>query len=156
MPFDYLPVFVEKAAPNPPRKLVSPSQNAWCPVAVPLASAKIALLTSAALRSPDQESFSPPDDASYRSIAAEPQATDLVMDHKSPLGTTPRQDPEIIFPRSALISLAQRGMIGSVAPTHFSFAGGTRNHNGVEKVLAPALAAELKRAGVNLALLVPF
>jgi hypothetical protein len=156
MPFDYLPVFVEKAAPNPPRKLVPPSQSPWCPVTAPLASARIALLTSAALRSPDQKSFSPPDDVSYRPIPTEPQATDLVMDHKSPLGTAPRQDPEIIFPRSALISLAQRGMIESVAPTHFSFAGGTRNHNGVEKELAPALAAELRREGINLALLVPF
>jgi D-proline reductase (dithiol) PrdB len=156
MPFDYLPIFVEKAAPKPPRKLVHPSQSAWYPVVPPLASAKIALLTSAALRKPDQPSFVPPDDTSYRPIPAEPHATDLVMDHRSPLGTTPRQDPEIIFPRSALISLAQRGVIGSVAPTHFSFPGGTRNHNGVEKELAPALAAELRREGVNLALLVPF
>jgi D-proline reductase (dithiol) PrdB len=156
MPFDYLPVFVEKAAPKPPRKLVRPSQNPWCPAVPPLASAKIALLTSAALRSPDQPSFAPPDDASYRPIPAEPQATDLVMDHRSPLGTTPRQDPEIIFPRSALLTLVRRGVIGSAAPTHFSFAGGTRNHHGVEKELAPALAAELRREGVNLALLVPF
>ena len=156
MPFDYLPVFVEKAAPNPPRKLVRPSQRPWCRAVPPLTSARIALLTSAALRSPDQASFVPPDDVSYRPIPAEPQATDLVMDHRSPLGTTPRRDPEIIFPRSALISLAQQGMIGSVAPTHFSFAGGTRNHNGVEKELAPALAAELRSEGVNLALLVPF
>jgi D-proline reductase (dithiol) PrdB len=156
MPFDYLPVFVEKAAPKPPRKLVRPSQSPWCPAVPPLASAKIALLTSAALRSPDQPSFVPPDDASYRPIPAEPQATDLVMDHRSPLGTTPRQDPEIIFPRSGLLTLARRGVIGSVAPTHFSFAGGTRDHNGVEKELAPALAAELRREGVNLALLVPF
>jgi hypothetical protein len=47
-------------------------------------------------------------------------------------------------------------VIGSVAPTHFSFLGGTRNYYGVEKELAPALAAELRREEVNLALLVPF
>jgi D-proline reductase (dithiol) PrdB len=156
MPFDYLPVFVEKAAPKPVRKLVRASQSAWSPAVAPLASTRIALLTSAALRRPDQPRFVPPDDATYRSVPAEPQATDLVMDHRSPLGTTPRQDPEVIFPRSALIALAQRGMIGSIAPTHFSFLGGTRNHHGVESELIPALAAELRREGVNLALLVPF
>ncbi len=156
MPFEYLPVFAEKAAPKPPRKLCRPSQSPWCGSVPALASARIALLTSAALRSPDQPSFAPPDDASYRTIPAEPQATDLVMDHRSPLGTTPRGDPEIIFPRSALKSLAQRGEIGSVARTHFSFAGGTRNHYGVENELAPALATELRKDGVNLALLVPF
>jgi hypothetical protein len=156
MPFDYLPVFVEKAAGKPVRKLVHPSQNTWHPFVPELASARIALLTSSALRTPDQSPFVPPDDASYRPIPAEPDATDLVMDHRSPLGPTPRQDPEVVFPRAALISLAKRGLIASYAPTHFSFVGGTRNHHGVEKELAPALAGELKKQNVNLALLVPF
>ncbi len=156
MPFDYLPVFVEKAAGKPVRKLVRPSKNAWHPFVPDLASARIALLTSSALRTPDQSPFAPPDDASYRSIPAEPDTTDLIMDHRSPLGLTPRQDPEVVFPRSALISLAKRGVIGSYAPTHFSFIGGTRNHDGVETELAPALARELKSENVNLALLVPF
>jgi hypothetical protein len=78
------------------------------------------------------------------------------MDHRSPLGLTPRQDPEAVFPRAALISLAKRGLIASYAPTHFSFVGGTRNHYGIEKELAPALAGELRKENVNLALLVPF
>jgi len=156
MPFDYLPVFVEKAAGKPVRKLVHPSQNAWHPLVPDLATAKVALLTSSALRTPDQSPFAPPDDTSYRPIPAEPDATDLVMDHRSPLGPTPRQDPEVVFPRAALISLVKRRLIASYASTHFSFIGGTRNHHGVEKELAPALAKDLKDANVNLALLVPF
>jgi len=156
MPFDYLPVFAEKAAGKPVRKLAHPSQNAWHHIVHPLSSAKIAILTSTALRTPEQPPFVPPEDASYRPIPAEPHSTDLVMDHTSPLGLTPRQDPEVVFPRAALISLAKRGMIASYAPTHFSFLGGTRNHYGVEKELAPRLAGELKKENVNLALLVPF
>lgn len=156
MPFDYLPVFVEKAAGKPTRKLVRPSQSAWHALVSPLASARIALLTSAALRTPAQPAFVPPEDTSYRLIAAEPYSTDLVMDHRSPLGLNPREDPEIVFPRAALIALAQRGVIGSVASTHFSFVGGTRNHYGIEKELAPTLAVELKKENVELALLVPF
>jgi hypothetical protein len=156
MPFDYLPVFAEKAAGKPPRKLVHPSHNAWHPLVPDLASARIGLLTSSAVRTPDQPPFVPPEDTSYRPIPAEPDATDLVMDHRSPLGLTPRQDPEAVFPRAALISLAKRGLIASYAPTHFSFVGGTRNHYGIEKELAPALAGELRKENVNLALLVPF
>lgn len=156
MPFDYLPVFAEKAAGKPTRKLVRPSQNAWHPVVTPLPSARIALLTSAALRTPEQPPFVPSEDTSYRPIPAEPDLTDLVMDHRSPLGLSPRQDPEIIFPRAALVALAERGLVGSYAPTHFSFVGGTRNHHGVENELAPALAGELKKENVTLALLVPF
>jgi D-proline reductase (dithiol) PrdB len=156
VPFDYLPVFIEKAAGKPTRKLARPSQSAWNAPVPPLASARIALLTSAALRTPEQPAFVPPEDISYRLIPAEPHATDLVMDHRSPLGLNPREDPEIVFPRAALIALAKRGVIGSVASTHFSFVGGTRNHHGVEKELAPALAVELKKENVDLALLVPF
>ncbi len=156
MPFDYLPVFVEKAAGKPTRKLVHPSQNAWHGAVPSLASARIALLTSAALRTPAQPPFVPPEDTSYRVIPAEPHAIDLVMDHTSPLGLTPREDPEIVFPRAALIALARGGVVGSVASSHFSFVGGTRNHHGVEEELAPALAVELKKENVDLALLVPF
>ena len=156
MPFDYLSVFAEKAAGKPARKLVHPSQKAWHPLVPDLASARIALLTSSAVRIPDQPRFVPPEDTSYRPIPAEPDSTDLVMDHRSPLGLNPRQDPEVVFPRAALMSLVRRGLIGSYAPTHFSFVGGTRNHHGVEQELAPGMAGELKKENVNLALLVPF
>lgn len=156
MPFDYLPVFVEKAAGKPTRRLARPSQSAWHPIVAPLASTRIALLTSAAFRKPDQPPFVPPEDTGYRVIPAEPHATDLVMDHRSPLGSSPREDPEVVFPRAALIALARRGFVGSYSPAHFSFLGGTRNHHGVEKELAPALALELKKESINLVLLIPF
>ena len=156
MPFDYLPVFAEKAAGKPARKLAYPSQKAWHPLVPDLASARIALLTSSAVRTPDQPRFVPPEDTSYRPIPAEPDSTDLVMDHRSPLGLAPRRDPEVVFPRAALIYLVRRGLIASYAPTHFSFVGGTRNHHGIEQELAPGLAGGLKKENVNLALLVPF
>ena len=149
-------MFAEKAAGKPARKLVHPSQKTWHPLVPDLASARIALLTSSAVRIPDQPRFVPPEDTSYRPIPAEPDSTDLVMDHRSPLGLNPRQDPEVVFPRAALMSLVRRGLIGSYAPTHFSFVGGTRNHHGVEQELAPGMVGELKKENVNLALLVPF
>lgn len=156
MPFDYLPVFVQKAAPKPARTLVHPSHNAWHPEVPPLASAKIALLTSSAVRTPDQPPFNPPDDATHRAIPAEPHATDLVMDHRSPLGTDPRKDPEVVFPRAALKALAERGVIGGVAKQHYSFLGGTRDHDGVENDLGRGLAGELREQDVNLAVVIPF
>lgn len=156
MPFDYLPVFVEKAAPKPARTLVQPSENGWCAKVPRLDAARIALLTSSAVRTPDQTPFEPPDDATYRAIPADSRATDLVMDHRSPLGTDPRKDPEVIFPRSALNALAQRGVVGGVSSSHYSFLGGTRNHHGVENDLARGLAGELRKQNVTLALLIPF
>jgi hypothetical protein len=68
----------------------------------------------------------------------------------------PKQDPEIVFPRTALSTLAKRGVIGSLSAFYFSFMGGVREHKKIENELAPALANELAIAQVDLALLVPY
>jgi hypothetical protein len=116
----------------------------------------VALLTSAALRLTDQPPFLPSDDVSYRLIPSDPAAGDLVIDHHSRIGTIPRQDPEIVFPRSGLAALARRGEVGGLSSIHISFMGGVRRHQEVEAELGPAIARELAQAGVDLALLVPY
>ena len=68
----------------------------------------------------------------------------------------PKQDPEIVFPRTALANLQKRGIVGSLAPFHFSFMGGLRDHGKIENELATAIANDLKQAQVDLALLVPY
>ena len=68
----------------------------------------------------------------------------------------PKQDPEIVFPRTALANLQRQGVVGSLAPFHFSFMGGLRDHGKIENELALALADDLKQTQVDLALLVPY
>lgn len=154
MPLDYLPIMARRTAN--PRKLVQPSRLAWHPAVRSPASSRVALLTSAAIRRASQPNYMPPDDASYRIIPADPAVTDLKLDHRLPVGTDARRDPEIVFPRNALTSLANQGLIGSVAPNHFSFVGGIRLHRELEEGLAPALTRELAQASVDLAVLVPY
>jgi hypothetical protein len=156
MPFQYLPVMAQNSAPKPPRVLVSPSKPAWQPSVKPVSQSRIALLSSAALRLADQEPFIPREDLTYRRIAADPQAGELIIDHHSGIGRVPKQDPEIVFPRTALSTLAKRGVIGSLSAFYFSFMGGVREHKKIENELAPALADELDIAQVDLALLVPY
>jgi D-proline reductase (dithiol) PrdB len=156
MPFQYLPVMAQNSAPKPPRVLVSPSKPAWCPVKKPLSESRVALLSSAALRLAHQEPFIPREDFSYRRVPSEPSAGDLVIDHHSGIGRVPKQDPEIVFPRTALANLQMRRVIGSLAPFHFSFMGGLRDHGKIENELATAMANELKQVQVDLALLVPY
>jgi hypothetical protein len=98
----------------------------------------------------------PREDLSYRRVPSAPNKGKIVIDHHSGIGTVPKQDPEIVFPRTALAALAQSGAIGAIAPFHFSFMGGVRAHRQIEDELAPALAAELEKSGVDLALLVPY
>ena len=121
-----------------------------------LSAARVALLSSAALRPPSQPPFVPPEDTSYRVLSADPEPADLVIDHRSPVGTDARRDVEVVLPRAALAALAGRGVIGSVVPTCFSFVGGCRLHRQIEGELGPALAAELAALGTDLAVLAPY
>jgi D-proline reductase (dithiol) PrdB len=156
MPFQYLPVMARNSAPKPPRVLVSPTKPAWSPITKPLNESRVALLSSAALRLVHQERFIPREDFSYRRVPSDPSAGEIVIDHHSGIGRVPKQDPEIVFPRTALANLQKRGVIGSLAPFHFSFMGGLRDHNKIENQLAMAIAKDLKESQVDLALLVPY
>ncbi len=156
MPFQYLPVMAQNSAPKPPRVLVSPSKPAWCPIKKSLSESRVALLSSAALRLAHQEPFIPREDFNYRRVPSDPNAGEIIIDHHSGIGRVPKQDPEIVFPRTALAGLHKRGIIASLASFHFSFMGGLRDHGKIEDDLAMAIAKELKEAQVDLALLVPY
>lgn len=156
MPLDYLPIMAQSSAPKPARVLVFPSKPSWCPVTKLVSQSRVALLTSAALRLKEQRPFMPKEDLSYRLIPSDPAAGEIIIDHHSRIGTVPRQDPEIVFPRSALATLTQKAIVGSLSSVHVSFLGGMRCHRDIENELAPAIARELSQAAVDLALLVPY
>jgi hypothetical protein len=156
MPFEYLSIMAANAAPKPPRQLVAPSKPAWCPVRKSVRAARVALLTSAALRLQHQEPFIPREDLSYRLVPSDPGAGAIVIDHHSGIGRVPRQDPEIVFPRTALAALVENGTVGKLAPYHVSVMGGVRRQKEIETELASAIALELAKAEVDLALLVPY
>ena len=156
MPLEYLPIMAQNSAPKPPRVLASPSKPAWCEITNPVRASRVALLSSAALRLANQQPFIPREDSSYRRVPSDPAAGEIIIDHHSGIGRVPKQDPEIVFPRTALAELAMRGIVGSLAPFHFSFMGGLREHAKIENELAPTIANDLKQAQVDLALLVPY
>jgi len=89
-------------------------------------------------------------------VPSDPAAGDIVIDHHSGIGRVPKEDPEIVFPRSALANLVERGTVGALSPVHVSLMGGARKHREIETELAPAIAGELAKAQVDLALLVPY
>lgn len=156
MPFEYLPIMAQSSAPKPPRVLMKPSRAGWSPMTRPVSESRVALLSSAALRLADQQPFVTREDLSYRRLPSDPTAGPIIIDHHSAIGTVPRQDPEIVFPRTALAALVTKRSVGSLSPLHFSFMGGVRRHREIENELAPALAEELNTAEVDLALLVPY
>jgi len=156
MSFEYLPIMAANAAPKPPRVLVAPSRRAWCPMGKSLDAARVALLTSAALRLSSQQPFIPREDLTYRLVPSDPDAGEIIIDHHSGIGTVPKQDPEIVFPRTALAALVNTGVVGKLAPFHVSVMGGVRRQQEIETELAPAIAREFAKVEVDLALLVPY
>jgi hypothetical protein len=125
-------------------------------VKLPVNESRVALLSSAALRLTNQEPFIPREDLSYRRVPSDPGAGELVIDHHSGIGTVPRQDPEMVFPRTALAALVRKGVVGKLASFHISVMGGVRRQKEIETELAPAIAQDLISAQVDLALLVPY
>jgi hypothetical protein len=156
MPLDYLPILARRRAPGPPRELKRILKPAWHPLSKPLCDMRVALVTSAAIREQNQRPFPRSRDASFRKIRSDTAATRLRIDHRSPFGSAARKDPETVFPVKALATAADRGLIGSAAPFHFSIYGGIQRYGEIEKELAPALAKQLVSGHVDLAVLIPY
>jgi hypothetical protein len=70
VPLDYLPIMNANKA-GAPRAVVSSQQTAWTPAPAQLGSARVALLTSAAVRHVNQPAFERTSDASYRAVPFE-------------------------------------------------------------------------------------
>ncbi|MGA0820825.1 MAG: glycine/sarcosine/betaine reductase selenoprotein B family protein [Ilumatobacteraceae bacterium] len=120
-----------------------------------LRTATVAIVTSAALHCVDDERFSPAD-TDFRTIPA--AARDLVMGHWSPNfdHTGFHMDIDVVFPIDRLVELQADGVIGRVAPRHFSFAGNQPDDVATIRLdSGPRAAAELKRDGVDVVILTP-
>ncbi len=120
-----------------------------------LATATVAIVTSAALHTTDDEGFTA-GDTSYRLI--DRTRRDLVLGHWSPNfdHTGVAIDLNVVYPIDRLEELAARGVIGSVAPRHVSFAGNQPDDVATIRLdSGPAAAAALRQDGVDVVILTP-
>ena len=122
---------------------------------VALANARVAIVTSAALHTPDDDRFTP-GDTSFRLI--ERHRRDLALGHWSQnfdrSGIT--LDLNVVYPIDRLEELAARGTIGSVAPRHVSFAGNQPDDVATIRLdTGLAAAAALRADGVDIVVLTP-
>ena len=152
----YLPILAKRNAPRPPRELRRNEKLAWHPLSGSLQEMCVALITSGAIREGNQRPFPHLGDASYRMVSSDPTLTDLHVDHRTRFGIQARKDPEVAFPRLALWTLSEQGIIGRVAHFHFSIYGGIREYKEIEETLAPELASQLVQEGVDLTVFLPF
>ena len=127
---------------------------------VPLADARVALVTSAGLVMPGDTPFDlamKGGDWSCRTIDGDADIAALDMHHKSDAfdGAPIAADRNVAFPLDRLRALAAAGEVGSVAPRHLSFMGSITLPEHLLRESAPAAADLLVADGVDVALLVP-
>lgn len=132
----------------------------WAPLRVPLARARLALVSSAGFVLPGQAPFDESargGDPSFREIPFDSDPGALVDTHRS--GSFDhagmRADPNLAFPLARVRELAERGRIGSVNARHWSFMGSLTATGRFTSESLPRVAAAAVADGVDAALLVP-
>ena len=119
----------------------------------PLHDARVAIVTTGALRQPEQAAFGQRDE-SFRILDA--STHELVLGHGSPNFDRSGwlQDVNVVFPIDRLRELADEGRIGSVASRHLAFAG---NQNETMSTIrldtGPAAAQVLREDGISVVIL---
>ena len=121
----------------------------------PLATATVAIVTSAALHTAEDDRFTSTD-TSYRFIDRDRR--DLVLGHWS--GNFDRTgivlDLDVVYPIDRLEELAAQGVIGAVAPRHVAFAGNQPDDVATIRLdSGPAAAAALRADGVDVVVFTP-
>ncbi len=130
-------------------------RTAFTPLRKPLSQARVAIVTSAALHRPDQDRYSQ-GDTGFRALDRADR--ELVLGHWSPNfdHTGFQLDLNVVYPIDRLEELAADGVIGSVAPRHFAFAGNQPDTvSEIRLDTGPACAAELAADAVDVVLLTP-
>jgi D-proline reductase (dithiol) PrdB len=122
----------------------------------PLAKARVALVTSAAIHVEGDTGWSPDSDPQFKVL--DDQARDLRLSHFSPNFDRSgfHSDINVVYPVDRLHELAERGVIGSVAPHHYAFAGNQDDSvSGIRLDTGPNAAKLMLEDGVDVVLLTP-
>ncbi|MFN3982328.1 MAG: glycine/sarcosine/betaine reductase selenoprotein B family protein [Caldilinea sp.] len=126
----------------------------------PLAECKAALITTAGVHLREQHPFdmdNPDGDASYREIPTTATQAQLTITHNYYDHADADRDINVVFPLPHFRSLAESGVIGSLARRHYGFMG---HIEGEQLPLlthryAAEVAAKLRKEGVDFAFLTP-
>lgn len=118
---------------------------------IPLAQARVALVSTAGAHLPDQRRMGAGGD--LRMIPVD--APEILLSHEGYDIERAAKDPEVVFPVQTLRALADAGFMGSLATTAVSTMGYVpRGHRVLERVVPPTID-RLRSEEVDLALLVP-
>lgn len=119
-------------------------------LAVPLAEARVALITTAGVHHRHQDPFDcEGGDWTARQIDGSADISDLMITHTHYDTSDAMADLDAVFPLRRLRELADDGVIGSVSPVHYGLMGYIPQWAPLVERTAPAIARTLKAAGVH-------
>ncbi|HEX8616339.1 MAG TPA: glycine/sarcosine/betaine reductase selenoprotein B family protein [Thermoanaerobaculia bacterium] len=153
-----LPLSVRLFLKAYPWRRIDPVPSA--PLAKPLTTARIALVSTAGLVLPGQPRFDDDvkgGDSSSREVAFDADPATLIDAHRSKSydHAGVRRDANLAFPIGRLRELADDGEIGGVNHRHFSFMGSITAPGQLMRDSAPSVAEALAGDRVDAVLLVP-
>ena len=125
-------------------------------LAKPLASCRVAIVTTAGLHRRSDKPFGP-GEQTYRVIPVDTPDADIVQSHTS-IGfdrTAIMRDLNVTYPIDRLRELVARGEVGGLAPNGYSFMGALRDVTKVTNETGPEVAGRLRADGADVAVLTP-
>ena len=135
----------------------------WTPLEKPLAEARIALISSAGIARHDQPPFDRDGerrnpwwgDPSHRVLPRGTTERFVRLYHMHIETRHGEQDLDCVLPLRRLEEAQQAGLVGSVAPSHYSFMGYLLDAEEFLTETVPKIVAQMKSEEVDAAILVP-
>ena len=126
------------------------------PLRKELSQARLALVTSAGLHLRGDQPFAR-GDSSFRMVPSHADGKDILQSHSSiGFDHVPfYKDVNITFPVDRMRELLERGVVGSLSQSYYSFMGAQRDPSKILEDGAPEVARQLLTEGVDAVLLTP-
>jgi D-proline reductase (dithiol) PrdB len=156
--FTRYPALIRAWAKN--GRFVSSADIPWTPFSKDLGKCRIALVTTAGVHLRSQPPFDMEDkegDSTWREIPSQVDPKDLTITHNYYDHRDGDRDINVVFPVERLREIEAEGVIGGIAPRHFSFMGhiiGKLLETLTEKT-GPQVARYLKEEEVDAVFLTP-
>ncbi|GAC1325748.1 MAG: hypothetical protein NVSMB2_24480 [Chloroflexota bacterium] len=131
---------------------------AWTRLPKPVSECTVALVTTAGVHPTCAAPFDVMNehgDPSYRLISGDTAVSELTVSHSHYDTTDALADPNVIFPIDRLRELAADRTVGALSRVHVGMMGWNPDGARVRDETAPAVAGELARAAVDVAVLTP-
>ncbi len=156
--FTRYPALVERWARS--SKFMINRDVPWVPLNKEISECRIALVTTGGVHLRSQPPFDMEDkngDPTYREVPSSTALADLTITHNYYDHRDADQDINVVFPILRLRELQAKGIIGGIAPRHFSFMGhiAGRHLGTLIRRTGPEVAKLLKGDGAEAVFLTP-